>query len=53
MSKFNKVRYIGLVIGVGIVSMFSFEYIKFKKDELPKKTHLNNLKWIVPLEEGS
>lgn len=52
ISKFNKVRYIGLVIGVGIVSMFSFEYIKFKKDELPKKTHLNNFKWIVSLEEG-
>lgn len=55
MSKFKKiakVRYIGLVIGVGIISIFSSEYIKFKKDEAPKETHLNNGKWIIPLEEG-
>lgn len=55
MSKFKKivkVRYIGLVIGVGIISIFSSEYIKFKKDEAPKETYLNNGKWIIPLEEG-
>lgn len=52
MRKFNKFRYIGLVIGVGVMSIFSLEYVKFKKGELPKMTHMNNSKWVIPIEEG-